>query len=181
MRQDDAEEVMVRATRLPAWLLLLALTLTGCIRSEAGAFSIHLLADDMPATELSTVDLNELELRDQPIVSGDDIIAYAEATHEIELTAEAYARIEQLFTLPAKVRGIPFVVSVGPERIYAGAFWTPVSSISFDGVVIYQPFEVDERVITIGLGYPSLEAFTGQDPRSDQRILRSLEAAGKLR
>lgn len=171
----------MRIARLSATAVLIALIPMGCVRSEAGAFSIHLLADDMPATELSTVDLDELELQEQPIVSPNDIITYSRSTHEMELTAEAYARIGQLFTLPAEVRGIPFVVSVGPDRIYAGAFWTPASSISFDGVVILQPFNPDERVITIGLGYPSPEAFAGEDPRSAPRILESLEVAGILR
>ena len=153
----------------------------GCIPSRARGFSVYLLADEVPATELSIVDLDDLELEEAPILSGDDIITYSRDRHEIELTAEAYERIGQLFTLPAKVRGIPFVVCVGADRIYAGAFWTPVSSLSFDGVVICQPFDLDERVIRIGLGYPCLEAFAGNDPRSDLRILQSLEAAGKLR
>ncbi len=161
--------------------LVIALILVGCIPSQARGFSIYLLADEVPATELSMVDLDGLELQEEPIVFDDDIIAYSRETHEIELTAEAYERIQQLFTPPVEVRGIPFVVRVDAERIYAGAFVTPVSSISFDGVVIGQPFDRDRRVITIGLSYPSPEAFTGEDPRSDPRILQSLDAAGKLR
>lgn len=171
----------MKKARLSGVVLMIALILMGCIPSEARGFSIHLLADEVPAIELSIVDLNGLELLEAPILSDDDIITYSKTRHEMELTAEAYERIGQLFTLPAKVRGIPFVVCVGPDRIYAGAFWTPVSSITFDGVVICQPFDLDKRVIRIGLGYPCLEAFTGKDPRSDERILRSLEAAGKLK
>ncbi len=171
----------MKKLRLSVVVLLTASILMGCIPSRATGFSVFLLADQTPATELSVVNLDDVELREEPILSGDDIITYSRERHEIELTAEAYERIRQLFTLPAKVRGIPFVVCVGPDRIYAGAFWTPVSSISFDGVVICQPFERDERVIRIGLGYPCPEAFTGQDPRSDERILQSMEAAGKLR
>jgi hypothetical protein len=162
-------------------VLLIASLLMGCLPSPAGGFSIHLLADEMPATELSVVDLADLELQDEPLLSGDDIVAYSRGTHEIELTPEAYEKVQQLFTLPAKVRGIPFVVSVGADRIYAGGFWTPVSSLSFDGVVICQPFDRDRNVISIVLGYPSPEAFTGEDPRSDPRVLESLAAAGKLK
>jgi hypothetical protein len=161
--------------------LVIAPILMGCIPSRARGFSIYLLADEVPATELSIVDLNDLELQEEPILSIDDIIAYSRETHEIELTAEAYERIQQLFTLPAKVRGIPLVVCVGADRIYAGAFWTPVSSISFDGVVICQPFDLDKRVIRIVLGYPCPEAFTGKDRRSDLRVLQSLEAVAKLK
>ena len=178
------DPIVKKAWRLPALsviLSLITLILMGCIPSKADGFSIYLLADEIPATELLPVDLNDLELQEEPILSSDDIVTYSWKRHEIELTAEAYERIQQLFTLPAKVRGIPFVVCVGPDRIYAGAFWTPVSSIGFDGVVICQPFDPDKRIIRIGLGYPCPEAFTGKDPRSDQRILQSLEAAGKLK
>jgi len=172
---------IVKKVRLSAILFLIALILMGCIPSKARGFSIYLLADEIPATELLPVDLEDLELQGEPILSSDDIITYSSKRHEIKLTAEAYERIQRLFTLPAKVRGIPFVVCIGTDRIHAGAFWTPVSSISFDGVVICQPFDPDKRIIRIGLGYPCPEAFTGKDPRSDQRILQSLEAAGKLK
>jgi len=176
--------IVRKVWRLPALsiiLFLTALILMGCIPSKAGGFSIYLLADEIAATELSAVDLKDLELQGEPILSSDDIITYSWARHEIELTAEAYERIQQLFTLPAKVRGIPFVVCTGTDRIYAGAFWTPVSSISCDGVVICQSFDPDKHIVRIGLGYPSPEAFTGKDPRSDPGILQSLEAAGKLK
>ncbi len=167
--------------RLSLIVFLVASILMGCIPSHAGGLSIYLLADEVPATELSIVDLNDLELQEEPILSIDDIIAYSRETHEIELTAEGYERIQQLFALPVEVRGMPFVVRVGADRIYAGAFWTPASSISFDGVVICEPYDRERRVIRIGLGYPSAEAFTGTDPRSDPRVLQSLEAAGKLK
>ena len=167
--------------RLSVIVLLVALVLMGCIPSKARGFSIYLLEDEVPATELSIGDLNDLELQQDPILSTDDIIAYSRERHELTLTPEAHERIQQLFTLPAKARGIPFVVCVGRDRIYAGAFWTPVSSISFDGVVICQPLDLDKHVIRIGLGYPCPEAFTGKDPRCDPRILQSLETASRLK
>ena len=114
-------------------------------------------------------------------MSAMDFITYSRETHEIELSAEAYERIRELFVLPVQVQGIPFVVCVGTDRIYAGAFMTPASSISFDGVVILEPFDVDRHVISIVLGYPAAEAFTGKDPRSDPRVFQSLQALGKLK
>jgi hypothetical protein len=162
-------------------VILLALILMGCTPSEADGFSIYLLADEIPTSELSKVDLDALELQEEPLLSIDDVITYSKGTHEIEVTAEAYERIQQLYSLPVKVDGIPFVVCMGRDPVYAGAFWTPVSSLSFDGVVICEPFDRDEHVIKIGLGYPTSAAFRGDDPRSDPRILQSLEAAGKLK
>jgi hypothetical protein len=171
----------VNKVRRSLIVLVMAIILMGCIPSQARGFSIYLLADEVPASELSMVDLNDLELQEEPILSIDHIIAYSRETHEIELTAEGYERIQQLFTLPVEVRGMPFVVCAGADRIYAGAFWTLASSVSFDGVVICEPYDRDRRVIRIGLGYPSPEAFTGTDSRSDPRVLQSLEAAGKLK
>jgi hypothetical protein len=175
------EEERMNRTRLVVFAILTVLTLVACQRRESVGFSIHLLADEVLATEMSSLDLSEVELQDEAIVSAEDIISYSRSTHDIELTAGAYARIQQLFEFPVRVSGMPFVVSVGSDRIYAGAFWTPASSLSFDGVVILQPFDPDQHVIRIALGYPSPHAFTGQDPRSDERILRSLQAAGKLK
>jgi hypothetical protein len=160
---------------------LTAVTLVSCECSRAGGFSVYRLADDIPAIELLPVDLADLELQREPILSGDDIITYSWARHELELTAEAYERIQQLFTPPDMVLGIPFAVCVGPERVFAGAFWTAVSSLAFDGVIICQPLDPDKRIIRIGPGYPCREAFTGRDPRSDHRVRQSLEAAGKLK
>jgi hypothetical protein len=171
---------MYRNGRL-AFALLIVFAVMACQPPEPAGVSIHLLADDVPASELSSWDLAEIQLQEEPIVSSADIVSYSEGTHEIELTAEAYARIQQLFGLPVRVSGLPFVVSVGDERIYAGAFWTPASSLSFDGLVILQPFDPDRRLIRIALGYPSPQAFSGRDPRPDERILRSLQAAGKLK
>jgi len=167
--------------RLAVVLFLAALVLVGCARSKAYGFSMYLLASDMSATEASTVDLYDLDLQEDPILSADDIIAYAWNTHEIEITGTAYERIRRLFSLPVEVRGMPFVVCVGRDRIYGGGFWTPASSLSFDGVIILEPLDPDRHVIRIHLGYPTQEAFSGKDPRSDQRIRQSLESAGKLR
>lgn len=169
--------------------LVMASVVVGCVPSETpsptpsetGEFSIYLLADEVPASELAEVDLSDLALQDEPIVSSDDIIAYSWDSHEIELTAEAYERIRDLFTLPVQVQGIPFVACVGTERIYAGAFLTRASSISFDGVIICEPLDVDRRLISIVLGYPSPEFFIGKDPRSDPRVVQSLEALGRLK
>ena len=134
----------------------------------------------MPATELSNFELEDIELQPEPILSTKDIVSYSAASHEMELTPEAYERIQGLFGLPVEVRGIPFVVTVGDERIYAGGFWTPLSSLSSEGVTIGQPLDPDHTVISISLGYPSPVVFQDQDPRSDPRILNALEAAGKL-
>ena len=53
--------------------------------------------------------------------------------------------------------------------------------MSFDGVVICEPLVPDDNTITLQLGYPSQDFYSGEDPRSHPDILHSLEQAGKLR
>ena len=143
--------------------------------SEPGEFSIYLPARRVAADQLWA--LEAIELEQEPILAADDIIAYDWETHEIELTAAAYERIGQL---EVRLDGTPFVVCLGREPVYAGAFWPLHSSLIFDGVVIKVPL-TDGHSAQIALGYPSPSFFTGDDPRSDPSILQSLEWAGKLK
>ena len=161
-------------------LLLFGLSILGCQPKQAGDFAIYLLDKDIPSADLFKIELQQLPLEKQPILTDADILSYNRDTHEMELTETAYRRIQQLFSTPIKVSGIPFVVCVNNEPIYAGAFWTPLSSLSFDGVVIMQPFGEDDHRLRIELGYPGLDLFVGIDPRSDSRMINVLESTGKL-
>ncbi len=132
--------------------------------------------------EITPTTEGELSIRlgDEPggevALSIDDITAYDPATHEMSLTQEAAARLAAL-TPPTS--GLPFVVCVGSEAIYRGAFWPSYSSQSYDGVVI-DPILAGQGAVRIELGYPSGGFFSGEDPRADRRILEALERAGKL-
>lgn len=158
-----------------------ALTLSGCQPAQVGGFAIYRLAEDISATQLSQGDINQFKLQDVPVLSSDDIVAYDKADHSIELTPGAYLRIQQIFPMPVKVDGIPFVVCVGKQRIYLGAFWTPASSLSYDGIVIMQPLDNTTTTIQISLGYPGPDVFTVNDPRADARIIKALQQSGKLK
>lgn len=172
------------------FVMVLLYLLTGCNWSAmtsnsiptntVGAFSIYLVKQTMSAQQMMETDLSDLELEEIPILSIDDIVAYSWETHEIELTTSAYERIAELH-VPVTT-GVPFVVCVGREPVYGGAFWVGYSSMSFRGIVIDKLFATENHPVRIQLGYPeSPELFEGEDPRSDPRILQSLEAAGKLR
>jgi hypothetical protein len=143
-------------------------------------FAIYLLADDMTPDELLAAQSDAVELRETPVLSIDDILTYGRQSHEIRLTAEAYRRVQDLYTLPVDTDGLPFAVCADGGRVYLGAFWTPLSSLSFDGVVIMQPMPMESDVIRIELGYPGPDLVTMQDPRSDPKVLHALTRAGKL-
>jgi hypothetical protein len=160
---------------LIAVILLTPLCFSSCNAQEG--FAIYLTKDDIPVSQMEA--LSHVEIADEPVISSDDIISYNKETHEIELTANAYERVQ---ALKVPTSGKSFVVCVDKGLIYWGAFWTPVSSQSFNGVTIWVPaFSQQEDTIKIELGYPSASFFQGEDPRANPQIFESLEKAGKLK
>jgi len=159
-------------------LLLTGICLTaGCLTaSNNEGFAIYLTVGDVPPSKMPA--LSHIEIAEAPVISTDDIISYNSKTYEIELTEKAFKRVYQL---EVPIQGRSFVVCVNRKPIYWGAFWTPISSIYFEGVTMYKPL-VDEEphVVTLELGYPSLAFYEGEDPRNNPEILKSLEQAGKL-
>lgn len=153
-----------------------AIILSGCATSKGEGFAIYLTQKDIPPAQMEA--LSHVDIAEQPIISMNDIITYNAQTYELKLTTSAFERISQL---EVPVRGKSFVVCVDREPIYWGAFWTPVSSISFDGVTIWKPLSSQEpHVITLQLGYPSSSFYGGEDPRNNSEVMMSLEQAGKL-
>lgn len=157
-------------------LLLISLTAGGCASQKGEGFSIYLTSRDTPISVMPII--SHIDLADKPLISIYDIISYTRATHQIELTDDAYERISKL---KVPVNGRVFFVCIDSRPIYWGAFWTPLSSIPFDGVVILIPPASDRNLIQLQPGYPSPDFFTGEDPRPDPEILQSLERAGKLK
>ena len=152
------------------------LLLSGCTASEGEGFAIYLTQGDIPPAQMEA--LSHVDIEEQPIISMEDIITYNAQTHEITLTTSAYERISQL---EVPVRGKSFVVCVNRAPIYWGAFWTPISSVSFSGVTIWQPLSSQEpHIIKLELGYPAPAFYEGDDPRNNAQVMESLEQAGKL-
>lgn len=159
-----------------ALALCLLLVLSAC--QPAPEFTITLLSQPLTAAQAQKLSLAELPLQKTPLIASADLLGYNRQTHEMELTAEAFARLR---ALKVPVSGLPFVVSVGAERIYQGAVWTLVSSLSYDGIILLQPFYTEGTLVRIEPGYPGADFYKGTDPRSDPRIFQALTAAGKLR
>lgn len=148
----------------------------GCTSTRSEGFAIYLTADDIPPAKMEMQ--SHVNLSDQPIISLKDIITYNAQTHEIKLTQPA---LERICNLEVPVEGKSFLVCVDRQPVYWGAFWTPISSISFSGITIWQPFGSQKPpVITLDLGYPSSAFYNGEDPRNNTIIMKSLERAGKL-
>jgi hypothetical protein len=150
-------------------------TFDGTLMKGEG-FAIYLTREDIPPAKMEM--LSHVDIADQPIISIQDIITYNAQTHEIKLTDEAFERIADL---EVPVSGKSFLVCVDRAPVYWGAFWTPFSSLSFDGVTIWKPLGSQEtKVISLELGYPAASFYEGEDPRSNPVVLDSLEKSGKL-
>lgn len=151
--------------------------LGACARSTGEGFAIYLTQDDVPPAQMAI--LSHVDVADRPVIAIDDVVSYDAETHEMTLTATAYKRVSEL---EVPVSGRSFVVCVDRGPVYWGAFWTPISSLSFGGVAIMQPLGAgDATTLRLALGYPSPSFYGGQDPRENEEVLRSLEEAGKLK
>jgi hypothetical protein len=158
-------------------ILLLIIIYGGYITTTKGeGFAIYLTRRDVPPSQMEA--LSHVDLSDQPIISLEDIIAYDAQTHEMRLTSSAFDRVSEL---DVPVTGRSFMVCVDKEPNYWGAFWTPISSLSFDGVTIWKPYNTQgKKVIMLELGYPASSFYSGEDPRNNTKVLESLKKAGKL-
>lgn len=165
---------MGNVKRLLVWLALV-LFLSGCVDLGPKTFEVYAAAKDVSPRDVLNLDPAAVE-KHELVFSEHDIVVYKRRTHEIGLTEEAAQRLDHLDML-ATGRG--FVVCVGGEPIYSGAFWLAISSQTFEGVVIELPL-MGRRFTQLKLGYPTPAAFKGTDPRSDPRIMRALQQAGKL-
>ena len=145
------------------------------------AFELFLVSDSqMSGADIQNYELSELPLSLEPLISVEDIDSYHWGTHRIDLTDEAYQKVLSLFSGSIRTSGVPFVVISEGERIYAGAFWSWASSLSFDGVVILQPVDPAGMSLFINLGYPGPDFFSGEDPRSNPQLRQALGNAGVL-
>lgn len=157
-------------------LICILLISSGCSDTNHEGFAIYLTREDIPPARMEA--LSHVDITDQPVISMKDIITYNAQTHEIKLTANAFERISQL---DVPVRGRSFMVCVDRKLIYWGAFWTPLSSMSFDGVTIWKPLgSQGPEIITLELGYPSSSFYAGEDPRNNPEVLNALKQTGKL-
>ena len=148
---------------------------------EGEAFALYLIADDQLAgSDLADYDLDELPLAETPVIATDDLVNYNWDYHSFDLTENAYLSMLAIFSSGMPMSGVPFVIVSQGERIYAGAFWSPSSSNTFDGVVILQPVDPSGGSFFITLGYPTDEYFTGEDPRGDPGLKEALQAVGVI-
>ena len=171
-------EKLFRKSTIVISCFLLIIILYGFYFTETKSegFAIYLTRKDIPPAQMEA--LSHVDLSDQPIISVEDIITYNAQTHEMKLTSNAFDRV---YALDVPVTGKSFMICIDKEPIYWGAFWTPISSLSFDGITIWKPYNTQEqKTIVLELGYPSSSFYGGEDPRNNTKVLESLVKTGKL-
>lgn len=158
----------------PLLLLVLPILASSCSPEPPEAFALYLARDSLQAFD--ETDLAQVELADEPLLGDQDLIAYERDSHTLRLAPEAARRLENM-DLPGQV----FVLTVGGEPLYGGAFMAAYFSRTYDGVVIlWPPMGGDGTRLHLQLGYPGPDDFAGADPRDDPRLTEALRRAGKL-
>lgn len=163
-----------------AALVFFVLTGTVMGQQKPKEFALYLLPE--PADQKQkhrAIDISKLKRpAGKPLLASSEIAYYQKDRHEIGLY---YTGGLKLNTKVLDLAGKPFAVFVGNEPIYAGAFWSPLSSQSYDGVYIDpSDFNRDFATLKLKFGYPTNKFTTGTDPRSDKRIFKAFEDAGML-
>ena len=171
-------------------LLLVLLALSACQTPveeveaplEGEPFALYLLGDpQITGPDIKNYDLDQLPLAGEALLKTEYLMSYDWDNHGMNLSPFAYQQLLAIFSGGMPSSGVPFVVLAYEQPIYAGAFWTLLSSLSFDGVTILEPLDPAGQTLYITLGYPGADNFTGEDPRGNPRLQQALEDAGKLR
>jgi hypothetical protein len=164
-------------------LLLFLCVLLACNNVESTAYdnivSFYLLKDsEMKATDASKNKIESLQLSEYPIFSSQVMGYYNWKDHSFSIDSNSVKKLHEYCNLHKSVFGIPFIVTVGEERIYLGAFWFAYSSLAptFPHIAITLFSQNPSSVLTINKSWSDLEP----DIRNDKRIYITLKNKGLL-
>ncbi len=164
------------------WISLLAIILVGvqCVGDEDRATNAHvgefgLFLTKGEVAPVALVAMSHIEPADEPLLGAGDIAAYIWDSHAIVLTPTGRSKLD---TLQVPVSGRSFLVGTDQRFLYAGAFWTLVSSASFVGPTIVLPALSD--TVRLQTGYPEREICSCSDPRQMREVQAALAESGIL-
>ena len=159
-------------------ILCLPFLLLSCKKSTSlqpieGDFSIYLLQDStITAENAFSQPIESLPLESTAFLTVDGLESYIWTSHSFELTNQTRIIYEQFLISHGTTSGIPFIVTIGENRIYLGTFWWAYSSSMPPACAV---------IDAIGpLPYKIKVASGAVDKRSDPRIYSSLKNSGVL-
>ena len=127
----------------------------------------------MVASAIWDVPLDSLVPAEVPFLPQDSVTSYTWQTHVFTEAPTINTALRYMGTHPGPLGGVPFVVVVGHERIYLGAFWSAHSS--WAPQVPFIELWLDAHQIQ-----KSMNQTDTVDKRSDPRICAALKSAGVL-
>lgn len=171
------------AMKIQRFILLAMVSIATICRSEnTNSFGIYLTAEPVDALILAygKGDWSHVKIQSTPVISESDILVYDFTKHWVTLKPEVLKRLPR-----PSIPGTPFVVVANDERIYLGAFTTPLSSssVAVPSIIIIPGgrTSLPPDTLQIDRAYPPTSIGVGPDPRFDERIKRALAALHKLK
>ncbi len=121
------------------------------------------------------------------VFSEDDIVSYNDTTNTFTFTEDGVKKIQSYQSTSTIQGGLyqkPFTVKIGDETIYTGKFWTGLSSLSEEGIVMLDTFTVspENNTLTVVGGYPERTTVTDEEKEQidDPRITEHFQKLNKL-
>lgn len=144
--------------------------------TASSSFAIYLVEDDKTIDALSK-NINDLKLEEEPIITDQNIILYEWTLHRFTLNKDEKLQkvLDDKVYMKVPTDGKPFVLMCDGERIYVGAFWTSLSSLSAPNCPIIISDYSDNDFLQIDY------ILKDGDTRNDERVHKVLERIEKLK
>ncbi len=153
-------------------LFIMACTDLSTDSNQQGSLAFYTVQDAAMTAYEAKQTMQSVVLSATPLFTVKDITVYHWSTHTFSGTAALDSTIHSFSAIPGKSYGLPFIVTIGSERIYVGAFWYPYSSLR-PPVPSINP--------TLGAPYQiSKSPVDSLDVRNDDRIHQALVTAGVI-
>ena len=121
----------------------------------------------------------------QIFFSEEDISSYDPSTQTFIFTSEGAKKVDPFQSTVQINSGLYqklFVVKLGDEEIYRGKFWSPVSSLSEPGIVMYaSAIGQEDNTLTVSSGYASSELLSDKRRINDPRIIEHFKKINKIK
>ena len=143
---------------------------------ENDRLAIYLLKNDSLTTkDVEKVNLSRLTLKDNPVISFDDIVGYQIEDHKVYLAENPSTYFGTGYiTLFSEYFGKPFVLIASGERIYLGSFQSLMSSWLPNTPYVFSFSVIDDENSFIIYRAPCYDESTFIDVRNDKRIFQTL-------
>jgi hypothetical protein len=169
-------------------IIILMILISGCVKDQnpfspwsQDCFTITLLADStITAIEAADKPIEALNLAPTPLITTEDMVFYQWSHHRFSLKPDTDKALKKVVSRQQTVFGIPFITTVGDDRIYLGAFWFIFSSVAPHFPTIEVGMLLGENNTTSIFTIEKTWFDEEEDKRNDPRIYQALKKAGVL-